>query len=207
MNIECIVTGAYQENCYLLWNDNQQALVIDPGDNADHLIEHIKKKELNVIGYLCTHAHADHICALHNVHKQYPAPIGMHHLDWSWAFDEINQSPPYYEKPQRPDCDDYLDWAQHSSWEFDTFSFEIIHTPGHTPGSCTLYFPSENIAFVGDTLFKGSCGRTDLPGGNSVHLKESLRLLKKLPANTDVYSGHGDSTTLQHENETNFYMQ
>jgi glyoxylase-like metal-dependent hydrolase (beta-lactamase superfamily II) len=60
---------------------------------------------------------------------------------------------------------------------------------------------------VGDTLFKGSCGRTDLPGGNSVHLKESLRLLKKLPANTDVYSGHGDSTTLQHENETNFYMQ
>ena len=71
-------------------------------------------------------------------------------------------------------CEGYLDWAKHPIWTFDTFSFEIIHTPGHTPCSCSFYFQSENIAFVGDTLFKGSCGRTDLPGGNSVQLKESL---------------------------------
>ena len=97
MNIECLVTGAYQENCYLLWNYNQQALVIDPGDNSDKILKCIETKALNIIGYLCTHAHADHICALHDVHQQHPAPIGMHHLDWAWAFEEVNQSPPYYE--------------------------------------------------------------------------------------------------------------
>ena len=207
MNIECLVTGAYKENCYLLWNNKKQALLIDPGDNAGQILKFIQKKTLNIIGYLCTHAHADHISALYDVHQQHPAPIGMHHLDWAWAFEEFNQSPPYYEKPQRPTCDSYLDWAKHQTWTFDTFSFEIIHSPGHTPGSCSLYFKSKNIAFVGDTLFKGSCGRTDFPGGNAVQLKESLQLLKKLPANTAIYSGHGDSTTLHHELKTNFYMQ
>ena len=207
MNIEYLVTGAYQENCYLLWTNNHQALVIDPGDNVDQILKYIQTKALNIIGYLCTQAHADHICDLHDVHQKHPAPFGMHHLDWAWAFEDVNQSPPYFEKPQRPACEGYLDWAKHPIWTFDTFSFEIIHTPGHTPGSCSFYFQSENIAFVGDTLFKGSCGRTDLPGGNSVQLKESLQLLKKLPANTSIYAGHGDSTTLHHECETKFYMQ
>ena len=77
MNIECLVTGAYQENCYVLWKDHQQALIIDPGDNADQILHCIQKNKLNIIGYLCTHAHADHICALHDVHQQYPAPIGI----------------------------------------------------------------------------------------------------------------------------------
>ena len=161
MNIEYLVTGAYQENCYLLWNNNQQALVIDPGDNVDQILKYIQTKALNIIGYLCTHAHADHICALHDVHQQHPAPIGMHHLDWAWAFEEVNQSPPYYEKPQRPACEGYLDWAKHPTWTFDTFSFEIIHTPGHTPGSCSFYFQSE-ILPLRRHLICGSCGRTDL---------------------------------------------
>tara|TARA_A200000113_G_scaffold46899_1_gene38293 strand:+ start:882 stop:1505 length:624 start_codon:yes stop_codon:yes gene_type:complete len=207
MNTDCIVTGAYQENCYILWDENRDTVIVDPGDNADEIIHFIASRKLSVSGYLCTHGHADHISALHDVHTQFPAPIAMHTLDWQWAFDEINQSPPYYSVPAKPDTPSYVALETQHQWSIGSFTFDILHTPGHTPGSCTLHFTSEQIAIVGDTLFKGSCGRTDLPGGNAVHLKESLRKLRKLSPETIVLSGHGESTTIGHEINTNFYMQ
>ncbi|RZO87669.1 MAG: MBL fold metallo-hydrolase [Kiritimatiellaceae bacterium] len=207
MKIDCLVTGAYQENCYILSNEQQEAVVVDPGENANEIIDFITHHGLSITAYLCTHAHADHISALHEVHTQFPAHIAMHTLDWNWAFDEINQSPPYYATPMQPDTETYLALETQPQWSIGSFEFEVIHTPGHTPGSCTLYFSADHIALVGDTLFKGSCGRTDLPGGNAVHLKESLKKLRNLPPETTALSGHGESTTIGHEINTNFYMR
>jgi hydroxyacylglutathione hydrolase len=184
MHVTTLITGAYEENCYLLWNEERKALLIDPGDDAHAIVHIIQEYDLQIVAYVCTHAHADHISALYEVHKLYPAPIAMHTLDWDWAFSEINQSPPYY-----------------------PFELEVIHTPGHTPGSCCFICKNEDILIAGDTLFKGSCGRTDLPGGDALALKKSLQHLKQLTVDYRILAGHGDETTLHEERATNFYLQ
>ena len=131
----------------------------------------------------------------------------MHHLDWAWAFEDVNQSPPYYEN-----LSDQLVKAILTGQNILYGLLIHFHSKLSTR-QATLPVPvlfTSNLRILPSLeipLFKGSCGRTDLPGGNSVQLKESLRLLEKLPANTSIYAGHGDSTTLHHECETNFYMQ
>ncbi len=207
MKIETIVTGAYQENCYLLWNEGGHALLFDPGDDADLIISRINTFRLEIAAHVCTHAHADHICALAELHRIFSAPIVMHSADWAWAFDPSNQSPPYYGIPEHPSADGFLPLEKQRDWNIHGFRFKCIETPGHTPGSCALLFAEENMLIAGDTLFKGSCGRTDLPRGNPGHLKVSLNKLKQLPDRTYVYPGHGPATTIGHERTTNIFMQ
>lgn len=207
MKIAAIETGCYCEVCYLLWDDPKQALVFDPGHDAEHIDRVMKKHHLVVAAYICTHGHADHISALADLHSKHPAPIAMHSADWAWAFEPINQSPPYYSTPIRPDVDTFLPLESEKDWYFGSLHFQCLETPGHTPGSCSLLFPESGILIAGDTLFKGSCGRTDLPGGNPTQLKQSLNKLKQLPDDICVYPGHGEDTTIGIERVTNFYMQ
>jgi hydroxyacylglutathione hydrolase len=207
MHVTTLITGAYEENCYLLWNEEKKALLIDPGDDAHAIVHIIQEYNLQIAAYVCTHAHADHISALHEVHKRYPAPIAMHTLDWDWAFSAINQSPPYYAQPKEPTSYTRINLDEQQKWTFGPFELEVIHTPGHTPGSCCFICKNEEILIAGDTLFKGSCGRTDLPGGDALALKKSLQHLKQLTADYRILAGHGDETTLQVERATNFYLQ
>ena len=207
MNLEAIPTGAFAEICYLAWNAKNQALVFDPGHDAEHILQAIKTHDLHVVAYICTHGHADHINALAEVHRVHPAPVAMHARDLEWAFTTVNQIEPHYPVPQCPDVEDYLRLDTASDWSFADLNFQCIQTPGHTPGSCCLLFPESKILITGDTLFKGSCGRTDLPGGDARQLKESLTLLKQLPDETRIYPGHGPDTTLGIERQTNFFMQ
>ena len=207
MNIEAILTGAFQEICYLVWNDKQQALVFDPGDDAPRIDETLKKHNLSVAAYICTHAHADHINALAELHHLHPAPVAMHTKDWQWAYSEVNQIAPYYPVPARPDIDEFLPLETSKEWRFAHMHFQCLETPGHTPGSCCILFPNHHIMVSGDTLFKGSCGRTDLPGGDPRALKDSLNRLKQLPDEVRVYPGHGSDTTIGIERATNFFMQ
>lgn len=207
MNIEVIPTGAYKENCIILWNDDNKALVFDPGFDAPLILRTLETNQLEVIAYICTHAHADHICALAEVHRTYPAPIAMHSKDWAWAFEPINQSAPYYPVPERPNVEEYQQLETSIDWQYENVHFQCLETPGHTPGGCCLLFPEDGILITGDTLFKGSCGRTDLPGGNSSHLKDSLNKLKQLPDDIRVFPGHGKDTTIGIERATNYFMQ
>ncbi len=207
MNIKPIVTGAFQEICYLVWNDSLQALVFDPGHDAELIIEAIEQNELQVAAYVCTHGHADHINALAALHTDHPAPIAMHSNDWVWAFEQRNQIEPYYAVPQRPDAERFLPLEKQKDWELGGIHLQCIETPGHTPGSCCLLLPEDDMLIVGDTLFKGSCGRTDLPGGDPRQMKESLNKLKQLPDAIRVFPGHGPDTTIGIERATNFYMQ
>ncbi|VGO15274.1 Hydroxyacylglutathione hydrolase GloC [Pontiella desulfatans] len=207
MHIEAIPTGAFQEICYIVHNDAKQAIVLDPGDDAEVIEQRLGKLGLTVAAYVCTHAHADHINALAALHANLPAPVAMHSNDWAWAFDSANQIAPYYPVPARPRIDTPMPLESAKDWEFSGIRFQCIETPGHTPGGCCILFPEPGILIAGDTLFKGSCGRTDLPGGNPRQLKESLNKLKQLPDDVLVFPGHGEDTTIGTERATNFFMQ
>lgn len=207
MDISALPTGAFEEICYIVWDTEKQAIVFDPGYDADRIIQTLDDNDLQVAAYVCTHAHADHINALAEMHRQRPAPIAIHSNDLKWAFDAINQIKPYYPIPKRPDVEEYLHLETATDWNVADLHFQCLETPGHTPGSCCLLFPEGGIMVTGDTLFKGSCGRTDLPGGSPRQLKESLNKLKQLPDEIRVYPGHGPDTTIGIERQTNFFMQ
>jgi glyoxylase-like metal-dependent hydrolase (beta-lactamase superfamily II) len=207
MHIEAVVTGIYEEICYLVWDTAKQALIFDPGYDADLIMERLDRHGLKVAAYICTHAHADHINALADLYDSRPAPIAIHSNDLEWAFSPANQITPYYPSPRKPNLDEFLKLENSTDWFFADLHFQCIETPGHSPGSCCLLFPEGKILVVGDTLFKGSCGRTDLPGGDARQLKESLNKLKQLPEETRVYPGHGPDTTIGIERMTNFFMQ
>ncbi|QBG46207.1 MBL fold metallo-hydrolase [Verrucomicrobia bacterium S94] len=207
MNILPIPTGAYQEMCYLIWNAENKTLIFDPGFDAEYILQCLEKHRLEVAAYVLTHTHYDHINALADLYDRHPAPIYVHSKDWAWAFDDRNQGAPYYPKPRKPETDD-IHWLEGSSdHTIADLHFQCLETPGHTPGGCCLLFPESRIMLTGDTLFKGSCGRTDLPGGNPKQMKDSLKKLKQLPDEIQIFPGHGDSSTIGHEKASNFFMQ
>jgi glyoxylase-like metal-dependent hydrolase (beta-lactamase superfamily II) len=207
MHIKAITTGAFEEICYIAWGDANQAIIIDPGHDAGQILQAVEQHRLEVAAYACTHGHADHINALAELHKRHPAPVAMHSNDLVWALEPVNRIEPYYPVPTRPDVETFQRLESAANWNFADLSFRCMETPGHTPGSCCILFEEDGILVSGDTLFKGSCGRTDLPGGNPRRMKESLGTLRPLPDETRVYPGHGPDTTIGIERATNFFMQ
>lgn len=206
MNVDIIPVGEIQANCCVAWGQARQAIIMDPGADPDILVAFLKDKCLTVAAYMMTHGHMDHICALADLHAAFPAPIGLHPADQVWAFSPLNQYPPFYPVPRRPPAIE-RDLADGQAWQDGGLAYRVMATPGHTPGSVCFYFPEEHILFTGDTLFAGSVGRTDLPGGDSRTLHESLKKIAALPDNTVVYSGHGEPTDLKQEKEHNYFLQ
>ncbi len=206
MNIETIVVGEFQVNCFLLWGAERRAIVVDPGSDADAIVERLATNRLEVAAYAMTHGHVDHLSALAELHRLHPAPIGMHPADTAWAFSEANSMPPWYDMPRRP-ASIAREFEDGQDWTDGDLNYRIITTPGHTPGGVCLFFKGENVLLSGDTLFAGSVGRTDLPGGHSRTLSASLKRLAALPDEVRVYPGHGPHTTIAHEKRTNFFMQ
>jgi len=226
MKIELISVGPFAVNCAVVWGDAKQALVIDPGYDAELIQSFIEDNELTVAATLLTHGHADHISALAELHATRPAPIYLHEEDERWAFGENNQIPPHYPVPTKPatkflrpesskDCHSTSFRCRRTAsaslpaveWKIADLDFQCLETPGHTPGGVCYWFKEENVCFTGDTLFKGSCGRTDLPGGDSRILTTSLKKLATLPPETRIIAGHGEETTVEYELKTNFFLQ
>lgn len=207
MNILPISTGAYQEMCYLIWGADKKALIFDPGFDAETIFQALEERDLDVAAYVLTHTHYDHINALADLHDKVPAPILVHSKDWEWAFTERNQGAPYYPLPRKPATED-IQWLERSKdWNIADLHFQVLETPGHTPGGCCLLFPEGNMLVTGDTLFKGSCGRTDLPGGSPRQMKDSLNKLKQLPDEIQIFPGHGEDSTIGIERATNYFMR
>jgi glyoxylase-like metal-dependent hydrolase (beta-lactamase superfamily II) len=206
MHIETIVVGEFQVNCYVVWGHSDKAIVIDPGSDSELIMQFLRQKKLGIAAFLLTHGHMDHICGLADLYDASPAPIGIHDADLKWAFSRENQMPPFYGVPRRPAeigraLNDGQEWADAG------LTYKVISTPGHTPGGVCFHFESENCLFTGDTLFAGSVGRTDLPGGNSRILGASLKKLANLPPSSLVYPGHGLSSDIAMEKRTNYFMQ
>jgi hydroxyacylglutathione hydrolase len=205
MNIETIVVGAFEVNCFVIWGESKEAIIIDPGCDAEVILDFLQARQLTVASYMLTHGHMDHISALAPLHDACPAPIGLHSKDITWAFTESNQMPPYGIPRKPSEISRVL--AEGQVWQDGGLTYKVIESPGHTPGGVCFLFPTESVLITGDTLFAGSVGRTDFPGGDSRVLKASLKRLAALDDPLKVYPGHGPTTTIGYEKKTNYFMQ
>jgi hydroxyacylglutathione hydrolase len=206
MNIRTLPVGNFAANCHLVSDDDRHTLVMDPGDDPEQLERVILDNRLVVAAYLITHGHMDHISALAALERRFPAPVGIHPADAKWAFGAGNQMPPWYETPERPG-NLLRSFTDDQEWNDFGLHYRVLATPGHSPGCVCFYFPREKAVFTGDTLFAGSVGRTDFPGGDDHALYQSLARLAQLPDDTAVYSGHGPLTTIGQEKKTNPFMR
>ena len=204
MNQKVLSVGPYEVNCTVLWSDPASAWVVDPGFNADAILSTLEENGLTLGVVVLTHSHFDHISALNKILADKNIPVYMHKSDEPFAFSAMNVMPPYptTEKPQSI----IFDKDDGDTLECGGLKARIITTPGHTPGGWCLYFRDESLLIAGDTLFAGSVGRTDLPGGDWDTLAASLQKLKVLPDETRVICGHGPETTIGIEKKNNPYL-
>ena len=203
--IKTIVTGPFQENSYLLIDKlSKKCVLIDPGDEAQKIINFINEKNIIPIAIINTHAHLDHIGAISEIKAEYSIPFYLHIEEKPILDSYLVSCRMFGMKPaESPSVDEWLNAS--GELLIGPFKFLIIETPGHTPGGCS--FLIDDIIFVGDTLFQGSIGRTDLPGGDRKILDKSLiKLINKLNPKTTVYSGHGPSTSIGFEKINNPFL-
>ena len=195
INIKTLALGAYQTNTYLVWEENSPTcVVIDPGYEPDTILDAAKKLGKEITAVLLTHGHFDHVGGVRELAAETGCPVYLHEAELSMP-PQMTAGPLFYTNT----------YGEGDFVEAAGLSFKVLHTPGHTPGSICLL--CENAMFSGDTLFWGSCGRTDLPGGSWATIRKSLLRLAELSGDYDVYPGHGDATTLSFERKMNPYMQ
>ncbi|HEY0752887.1 MAG TPA: MBL fold metallo-hydrolase [Ktedonobacteraceae bacterium] len=204
--VACITVGIYQENCYLYaCPETLEAVIIDPGDEAQRILNRIQELAFIPRYIINTHGHFDHICAIDEISAVYPVPLAIHPADVYLYTDE--QAARIYEREsplvkRQPD----LLLQEGDRISFGTLTLEVIHTPGHTPGGiCLVSRPY--CVFSGDTLFRRSIGRTDVPGGDYEQIATSIReKLYTLDEELVVFPGHGDPTKIIEEKYENPFV-
>lgn len=206
MQLHTIVTGEFQVNCLIVSGAPGQALIVDPGGNAAEIDACLRQYKLTVAGYLLTHGHVDHVAGLDDLYRLHPAPIGLHPQDEAWCFGSGNSFPPFYPPPRQPAPTTWA-WEDSQTIVCAGLNIRILATPGHSPGSVCFYLEQEQTLLTGDTLFAGSVGRTDLPGGSSRQLADSLKRISLLPDTTRLCPGHGPASNLQEEKHSNFFLR
>ncbi len=198
MIIQKYSVGQLQANCYFLIED-EQCLLIDPGDDAHFLLEKIQSEKLKLLGIFVTHGHFDHILGVGEMQLSFPVPLYIFRED-EFLVKRVRQTArhflrmdPHMIEPSK------LQWLKEGRMTIGPFTFEVLQTSGHTPGACCFYFAKEKVIFTGDTLFKNAVGRYDLSYSDKNKLKASLTRLFSLPGETIVYPGHGEETLLKDE--------
>ncbi len=194
-NIHTLIVGPLETNCYILYTDDRsECLVIDPGYEPETVLDTVKTLGKTVAAILLTHGHFDHVGGVREIFSQTDCDIYLCPADCQMP-ETMTAGPLCYTNSYTEG--DILNLAG--------LTIQVLHTPGHTPGSVCLL--CENALFAGDTLFAGSCGRTDLPGGDWDTLASSLARLKALPDDYTVYPGHGEATRLSLEKSYNPYLR
>ena len=204
LNIQGWTVGPLAENPYLLaCAETGQAVFIDPGDDAGMLLQAIASAGVTLQAILLTHAHFDHVAALTDIRNATGAPVYLHPADATL----LEQAPDYWAYFGReiaPIAPAERALAHGDRISVGACELNVIHTPGHTPGSVCFYAPDDHKLIAGDTLFLRSVGRTDLPGGDPRALITSIRIhLWPLPDETEVYPGHGPATRISEERQHN----
>jgi glyoxylase-like metal-dependent hydrolase (beta-lactamase superfamily II) len=209
LEVRGVVVGLFQENCWIIGSRRRgEACVIDPGDEPDEILALARDMGVKITRVLASHAHLDHIMAARAVVESTGAPFLLHASDLTiaeympvaarnWLGREVPPAP-------RPDAFP----VDGQNLEVAGVTLKVIHTPGHTPGSVSLYAADAHLLFSGDTLFRESIGRTDLPGGDTEQILASIRTrLFTLPADTRVLPGHMQETTIAHERAHNPFVR
>ena len=205
---EILPVGLLQCNCSIFGDEQtREALVIDPGDNIEDILAILEKHALRVKAIVITHAHIDHIGGAAKLKATTGAPVLMNQDDQE-LYDHLDVQASWLgmETPTHTSIDDTA--REGDVLTLGPSEFRVLHTPGHTQGSISLWIPAENKLIAGDTLFRDSIGRTDLPGGNPRQILRSIEdKLLGLPEETVVVPGHGPNTTIGREKERNPFLQ
>ncbi len=207
INIQCFALGPFQTNCYVV-ADDQCCWIIDPGMEPKPLLDWLADCGLQPQAILLTHGHVDHIAGIPAVKGRYPnLPVKIHKHEAHFLTDPMeNLSGPFGQPVVLDEADEI--WTGPIQVELAGVEFELIETPGHSPGGVTFFAPSQEIAIVGDTLFNGSIGRYDFPHSDEQALFHSIRQkLYALPDDTTVLPGHGEATTIGKEKRSNPFVR
>ena len=205
---EILPVGPLQCNCSIVGDETtREAMVIDPGDEINEIQALLRKHNLRVKQIVITHAHIDHVGGAMKLRAATGAPILLNQNDYALLkMLDVQAAWLGMKSPGRVEIDQNI--GQADVVKAGSLQGQVIHTPGHTEGSICIYFPLEKKLIAGDTLFAGSIGRTDLPGGSLEKIMESLHSqVLALPEETVVIPGHGPTTTIGEERETNPYLQ
>lgn len=197
MLIKTLMVGPVGTNCCVVTDeDTLECAVIDPGDSSNMILDYLESNKLTCRYIFITHGHFDHIMALDEVQRGTGATVCVNERDVGMkTFGMASFTP-----PEGTVC-----YSEGDTFKVGSLEFRVMETPGHSPGSVTLI--CGDALFTGDTLFRDSCGRTDLPGGDMDTLLGSIRRICELPGDYEVYPGHMDSTTLERERRFNYYAR
>lgn len=205
MEIKQFSLGPLGTNCYLVHN-TEQVIIIDPGGDGKRLINWMTENNLKPIAILLTHAHFDHIGAVELLRTHYSIKVNMHKEEATWLEDaSLNRSLAFIGEEIITSAPDVL--LGPGNFSIGPFEFEVLYTPGHSPGSISFLMQAEKAIFSGDVLFNRGIGRTDLPGGDFATLQDTiLNSLYKLANEITVYPGHGPKTTIGEEKRYNPFV-
>lgn len=204
MNFSVIVTGVLEENCYIVYDESGVCVIVDPGDDSETIADHIAENDLDPKAILLTHGHFDHTGAVVALKERYEdLPVYIHYDDRKLLTDPDQQGAFDFGVNDEFEADKFIEDGD--TLCFGDLKIKVLHTPGHTKGSCC--FICENTMFSGDTLFRGSIGRVDLPGGSESAMMKTLKnVIAALPEELEVYPGHGEFTTIGEELAENPYI-
>jgi hydroxyacylglutathione hydrolase len=207
VTIKAFALGPFATNTYIV-SDESRAWIVDPSFGPAPAIAHIRAQQLTVDAIVLTHAHVDHIAGISDVQKSLgPLPVWLHMAESSWLADpERNLGAALGMPISLPDPNRLLDDGE--TLTLGTSTWRVLHVPGHSPGSIALYHADTHAVIGGDALFAGSIGRTDFPASDFDTLEASIRAkLYTLPDNTTVHPGHGPTTTIGREKQSNPYVR
>ena len=203
--IESVVVGSVGTNCYIVHKkDSEHCFVVDPGDSGDKIANYIRDQKMILDHILLTHGHFDHIQGVRDLKNAIRGEICALDVEKELLADARMNVSAMTGRPEEMEADRWL----HDGQQFESagITMKVIHTPGHTKGSCCYFLEEQKVLFSGDTLFMESVGRADLPTGNEKDLMQSVReKVLPLPSETKVFSGHGPSTSIEYEQANNPY--
>ena len=211
LNIQAFKVNMIEENCYVVSDDSKECMIVDCGayfpEDSKAIFDYIAENGLTPVLHVLTHAHLDHIFGVRAIYDKYGLQPVLHVNDESLYKGAAEQASGMFGIQldyEMPPIERLV--RDGNTVKFGTTEFRVIDTPGHTRGSVFYYCEAEKVAFSGDTLFRGSIGRTDLPGGSMFQIIQSLRMITQYPDDVTVYPGHGPKTDIGYELATNMYL-